>query len=111
MAYFVRTMGWIDGNRTSLDPLAPKDEALRFIEFARVPLLMVSQSQWPARRMNGNGRCNLVDRLINADMDVLRNSRVKAEILKDRADDQINCSTRHYYLQCAKELEQSGSDT
>jgi uncharacterized sulfatase len=30
---------------------------------------------------------------------------LKAEILRALAVDQINCPTRHYYIQCAKELE------
>ena len=33
-AYFVGTMGWFDGNPTSLAPLAPKNEAVRFIDMA-----------------------------------------------------------------------------
>lgn len=33
-AYFVGTMGWFDGNPTSLEPLSPKDEAARLIEIA-----------------------------------------------------------------------------
>ena len=105
-AYFVGTMGWFDGNPTSLEPLAPREEALRFIDIAggagavRAAIVKAHAGgdfQWALQ---------LVDRLINAEKDVADARSLKAAILKDRAVDQINCPTRHYYIQCAKELEQ-----
>ena len=50
----------------------------------------------------------LVDRLIQAGDDPEAARKTKAEILRDHAVAQINCPTRHYYIQSAKELEQGG---
>ncbi len=107
-AYFVGTMGWFDGNPTSLDPLAPKDEAARFIDIAGGADAV--RAAITKARADGDLQwaLQLVDRLINVQEDDAGNSLLKAEILKDRAVDQINCPTRHYYIQCAKELEQAG---
>ena len=110
-AYFTGTMGWFDGNPTSLEPLAPKDEAVRFIDLAggadavRAAIARARAEgalQWALE---------LVDRLINAGEDLAASRLLKAEILQARAVDQINCPTRHYYIQCAKELEQSATET
>jgi len=38
---------------------------------------------------------------------VKKSNKIKAEILREHAVNQINCPTRHYYIQCAKELENS----
>ena len=47
----------------------------------------------------------LVDRLINADIDADGARQKKAALLRQHAVSQINCPTRHYYIQSAKELE------
>lgn len=104
-AYFVGTMGWFDGNPTSLSPLAPADEAARMIRLAggadRV------RAEIGAARAAGDHQwaLQLVDRLIAAGEDAEDARATKAAILRDHAEGQINCPTRHYYLQCAKELE------
>ena len=51
----------------------------------------------------------LLDRLIHAGADIARAQQAKAAVLQDHAVDQINCPTRHYYIQSAKELEQQGN--
>lgn len=104
-AYFVGTLGWFDGNPTSLEPLSPKDEAERFIELSGG-----ADAVWAAiEKAQDSGEwqwaLQLVDRLINAGLDSEKTGLCKAQILRARAVDQINCPTRHYYIQCAKELE------
>ena len=105
-AYVVGTMGWFDGNPTSLSPLSPKEEAERMIRLAGG-----SDSVWQeVERARGSAdyqwALQLLDRLIEAGDDVDRARRAKAAVLRDHAVDQINCPTRHYYIQSAKELEQ-----
>ena len=51
----------------------------------------------------------LLDRLIHAGADIARAQKAKAAVLRDHAVGQINCPTRHYYIQSAKELEQQGN--
>lgn len=104
-AYFVGTMGWFDGNPTSLAPLSPKDEAERFIKMSGgAESVLVA-----ARKAHTTGdfqwALQLVDRLINASQDRVVACALKAKILRALAVEQINCPTRHYYIQCAKELE------
>ena len=105
-AYFVGTMGWFDGNPTSLSPLAPEDEASRFVEMAGgadavmdaiVKARADGEFQWALQ---------LIDRLIyTVESDPQNLKSMKAEILREHAVAQINCPTRHYYIQSAKELE------
>ena len=61
-----------------------------------------------AARSNGDYQwaLQLIDRLIHAAMDADRARAAKAEVLRHHAVSQINCPTRHYYIQSAKELEQ-----
>ena len=105
-AYFVGTMGWFDGNPTSLNPLSPKDEAERMIRLAG-GAASVWKEIGAARK---SGECQwalqLLDRLIHADEDTDRARAAKAAVLREHAVSQINCPTRHYYIQSAKELEQ-----
>ena len=105
-AYVVGTMGWFDGNPTSLSPLAPKDEAERMIRLAGGADAVwreIDDARW-------KGDCQwalqLLDRLIHAGEDASRARTAKAAVLCDHAVAQINCPTRHYYIQSAKELEQ-----
>ena len=109
-AYFVGTMGWFDGNPTSLNPLSPADEAGRMIRLAGGTGAMWREID--EARANGEHQwaLQLLDRLIHAGEDVPRAQKAKAAVLINHAVDQINCPTRHYYLQCAKELEQQVGD-
>jgi len=109
-AYFVGTMGWFDGNPTSLSPLSPKDEAERMIRLAGG-----AGSVWQeieAARGSGEHQwaLQLLDRMIHANEDADRARAAKAAVLRDHAVSQLNCPTRHYYIQSAKELEQQLGD-
>lgn len=103
-AYFVGTMGWFDGNPTSLGALAPDDEAHRFIDLAGGGDAVLQAAHKARANKNYQWALQLIDRLIYAGHDVPRTTSLKADVLRDYAEDQINCPTRHYYLQCAKEL-------
>ena len=104
-AYFVGTMGWFDGNPTSLGTLAPGDEAKRFIDLVGGPGTVLEAAE--AARSTGDHQwaLQLVDRLIFSDQETERAKRLKVALLREHADNQINCTARHYYLQCAKELD------
>ena len=106
-AYFVGTMGWFDGNPTSLGPLAPKDEAARFIRLAGGAEAVRNEIAEARAQGEHQWALQLVDRLIYADEQATEARLEKAAILRDHAVSQINCPTRHYYIQCAKELENS----
>jgi uncharacterized sulfatase len=103
-AYFVGTMGWFDGNPTSLGTLAPDDEARRFIELAGGADKVIQAATTARSDGDYQWALQLIDRLIYAGHDEARATSLKAEVLRDHAESQINCPTRHYYIQCAKEL-------
>ena len=107
-AYFVGTMGWFDGNPTTLDPLSPREEAARFVDMAGGPDAVVAQIEQAQSKGDLQWALQLVDRLICLEHDLSAMRQAKAALLTARAVDQINCPTRHYYLQCAKELQQQG---
>ena len=106
-AYFVGTLGWFDGNPTSLGSLAPEDEARKFIALAGGEDALWQAVEMARAEADYQWALQLVDRFIFAGIDTDRARKTKADILRVHADSQINCPTRHYYLQSAKELDKS----
>jgi alkyl sulfatase BDS1-like metallo-beta-lactamase superfamily hydrolase len=105
-AYFVGTMGWFDGNPTALSPLSPADEATRMIDLAGGAGAVMRAVSKARADEDYQWALQLLDRLIYADQDADAARALKAEVLREHAVAQINCPTRHYYIQSAKELEQ-----
>lgn len=104
-AYFVGTMGWFDGNPTSLSSLSPRDEAERFIKLAGGPDKVKNEVNKARSKGDYQWALQLIDRLIYSTEDTKDLDKLKAKILRQHAVSQINCPTRHYYIQYAKELE------
>lgn len=105
-AYFVGTMGWFDGNPTSLSPLAPEDEARKFVELVGGADAVMNEIIKARGKGEYQWALELVDRLLRTvEGDGKQVRRAKAEILREHAVAQINCPTRHYYIQSAKELD------
>ena len=104
-AYFVGTMGWFDGNPTSLSSLSPRDEAERFIKVAGGPDKVKNEVNKARSKGDYQWALQLIDRLIYSTEDTNDLDKLKAKILRQHAVSQINCPTRHYYMQYAKELE------
>ena len=109
-AYAVGTMGWFDGNPTSLSPLSPPDEAKRMIRLAGGAGAIWQEIGSAREAGEYQWALQLLDRLIHAGEDAARASAAKAAVLRDHAVSQINCPTRHYYIQSARELEQQVGD-
>ena len=103
-AYFVGTLGWFDGNPTTLGTLAPEDEATRMIELAGGAGAVFAAIEKAQAKGDYQWGLQLVDRLIFADDQRTRAEALKAELLLAHAEDQINCPTRHYYIMTAKEI-------
>jgi len=104
-AYCVGTMGWFDGNPTSLGTLAPNEEAKRFIDIIGGPDALLEKTQKARDKGDLQWALQLIDRLIFSDEEHANAAVIKAEILKELAGEQINCPARHYYLHYAKELD------
>ena len=105
-AYFVGTMGWFDGNPTTLGSLAPSDEAERFIDLVGGADAVISAAIDARSTGDYQWALQLVDRLIFSGREIESATKLKVEILREYADEQINCTARHYYLMCSKDLEQ-----
>ena len=99
------TMGWFDGNPTSLSALPPQDEAKRLISLLGGIEVIKEEIEKSISASDFQWALQLVDRLIFSDQDLKYAKSTKAKILRLHAENQINCPTRHYYIQCAKELE------
>ena len=95
-AYFVGTLGWFDGNPTSLGSLAPEDEARKFIALAGGEDALWQAVEMARAEADYQWALQLVDRFIFAGIDTDRARKTKADILRIHADSQINCPTRHY---------------
>lgn len=104
-AYFVGTMGWFDGNPTSLSMLAPAEEAQKFVKLAGGADAVIAEIADARSSGDFQWALQLVDRLIHIGHDQNNSRKLKAEVLREHAVSQINCPTRHYYIQSAKELE------
>ena len=95
-AYFVGTLGWFDGNPTSLGSLAPEDEARKFIALAGGEDALWQAVEMARAEADYQWALQLVDRFIFAGIDTDSARKTKADILRIHADSQINCPTRHY---------------
>lgn len=110
-AYCVGTMGWFDGNPTTLGTLAPEDEGARFIALVGGVEAVLDAVHQARAKGDFQWALQLVDRIIFAHKDGNQAlaKALKAEILLDYAEEQINCPTRHYYIASAKEISAASS--
>lgn len=106
-AYCAGTLGWFDGNPTSLGTLAPNEEAKRFIKLIGGIEALLKETEKARAAGDYQWALQLIDRLIFSDEKHEKADEIKAQILREFAAEQINCPTRHYYLQFAKELNAS----
>jgi len=106
-AYCAGTLGWFDGNPTSLNTLAPDEEAKRFIDLIGGPDALLRETEKARVAGDYQWALQLIDRLIFLDNENADANAIKATILKEFAGEQINCCARHYYLSYAKELNSS----
>ena len=84
-AYFVGTMGWFDGNPTSLGMISPTDEAEKFIHLAGGPEKVELEIQKARSTSDFQWALQLVDRLISLGHNVKKSNKIKAEILREHA--------------------------
>lgn len=105
-AYCAGTLGWFDGNPTSLGTLAPNEEAKRFIKLIGGPDALLEETEKARAAGDYQWALQLIDRLIFSDEKHEQANTIKANLLREFAGEQINCCARHYYLQYSKELSQ-----
>ncbi|MEM9843309.1 MAG: alkyl/aryl-sulfatase [Pseudomonadota bacterium] len=106
-AYFAGTLGWFDGNPTSLGQLPPAEEAKRLIaliggveatEKAADEALDSGDAQWAME---------LVDRVLATGEGTPGAKAIKIKAMRALADVTVNAPTRNYYLLAARKLEEN----
>lgn len=103
-AYFAGTIGWFDGNPTSLEPIPPADRAGRIVALAGGADNVWDKAQAAAADGQSQWALELLDMLIAADKRADEARALKADLLVKMADDTLNAPVRNYYLVCAQEL-------
>jgi uncharacterized sulfatase len=106
-AYFAGTLGWFDGNPTSLAELPPAMEAAKVIDLAGGAANVLSAAQAALSKNDAQWAMELADRLIVTDQYKTQASQIKIKALRYMADFTINAPTRNYYLLAARELEET----
>ncbi|MEM8979499.1 MAG: alkyl/aryl-sulfatase [Pseudomonadota bacterium] len=106
-AYFAGTLGWFDGNATSLGQLPPASEAAKIIQLAGGAEAVFKAAQEALHGGEAQWAMELADRLMAADEMAAEAATVKIQALRHVADHTINAPTRNYYLLTARELEET----
>jgi len=106
-AYFAGTLGWFDGNPTSLGQLPPATEAVKFIELAGGAAKLLATAEKALENKEWQWTMELADRLIAADVESSKAKNIKIQALRKIADLTVNAPTRNYYLLSARELEET----
>ncbi|MEM9476758.1 MAG: alkyl/aryl-sulfatase [Pseudomonadota bacterium] len=103
-AYFAGTLGWFDGNPTSLGQLPPSVASRNYIALAGGAEKLLDAAQEALDAGNAQWSMELVDHLLAADEETERARALKITALRALADQTLNAPTRNYYLLSAKEL-------
>ena len=103
-AYYAGTLGWFDGNPTSLGRLPPAEEARRFVALAGGAESVASAARQALSEGDAQWAMELADRLL-AIGERAAGREIKSAALRHLADRTVNAPTRNYYLLSARELE------
>ncbi|MEM8541874.1 MAG: alkyl sulfatase dimerization domain-containing protein, partial [Pseudomonadota bacterium] len=106
-AYFAGTLGWFDGNPTSLGKLPPDAEAKRIVALAGGEAKIIEAAQKAFSDGDLQWAIELADHLIVLKVELDTAIQVKKSALRNLADQTVNAPTRNYYLLSARELEQT----
>jgi len=105
-AYYAGTLGWFDGNPTSLGQLPAADEARRVLSLAGGAQNVLAAAQQAAADGDDQWVLELADKLIVSGAEAEAATTLKVAALRRLADQTINAPTRNYYLLSARELEE-----
>jgi len=89
-AYFAGTLGWFDGNPTSLQRQSPATEATKFIAVAGGPAAVLSAAQDAMEAGDAQWAMELADRLLAAAQNAAEAGALKVTALRAIADHTVN---------------------
>jgi len=101
---FLYYVGWFDGNPTNLFPLSLSQEAKHIIDLAGGEKALFIQLQEALKEGDYQWGLRLSDYLLEANHKNLEVTKLKIELLRAIAGQQINAPARNYYLSYAYEL-------
>ncbi|WP_420860579.1 alkyl sulfatase dimerization domain-containing protein [Algirhabdus cladophorae] len=108
-AYFAGTLGWFDGNPTSLGKLPAAREATKFIALTGGAAAVADAAKQALAEDDTQWALELADRLIAADSNASTGRAIKIQALHIMADRTVNAPTRNYYILAARELREQDS--
>lgn len=97
-------LGWFDGNATSLNPLTPKEEAIRMSKLVGGENALYNAAAAAMNSEDFQWAAQLADHLIHLNFQPVKSKRLKAEALTMMAKDSHNALTRNYFLTTALQL-------
>jgi len=103
-AYFAGTVGWFDGNPTSLFPTPPAEKARRIADLAGGEAALLECARKATTAGEHQWAMELADLVIALETDNDAALRIKIDCLTALAETQVNATARNYYLVYAKEL-------
>ena len=109
---FAGTLGWFDGNPTTLFSLPLKEEAQRMAALAGGPDKLAEAAAQALADQDYQWTAQLCDHLIALASDADEPKLMKATALEGLAEKLLTATGRNYYLTCAQELRrEAGSDS
>lgn len=101
---FAGTLGWFDGNPTSLFSLPLKEEAERMAALAGGKNKLKDAASQALESNDYQWTAQLCDHLIALDPSATKPKLIKAKALEGLANNLLTATGRNYYLTCAQEL-------
>jgi alkyl sulfatase BDS1-like metallo-beta-lactamase superfamily hydrolase len=98
-------LGWFSGNATDLNPLSPRERAVRFAKLAGGEKALLEKAREALDQKDYQWVLTLCDQLIQLDYEKDEAVKMKAASLRVLGLKQGNANARYYYLTRALELE------
>ena len=103
-AIYADSVGWFDGNATTMFPLPEKERAARIIGMSGGATQVVSRARDALAAGEFQWAAELADYVLAVDSGNVEAKRSKAQALTELGERQINATARNYYLSSAQYL-------
>ena len=101
---FAGTLGWFDGNPTTLFALPPAEEAAKMVDLAGGVDRLTAKAKQALSKDEAQWCAQLCDHLIALSPDSKEARLLKADALEKLAENLLSATGRNYYLTVAQEL-------
>jgi len=108
---FAGTLGWFDGNPTTLFSLSPAEEAAKMADLTGGADALATQARKALDDGEAQWCAQLCDHLIALSPESKEPKVLKAEALEQLAENLLTATGRNYYLTVAQELRAGTKDT